>query len=143
MNNRQLFRPDRSEIEQRIQATQRQAEERAAAERARLEAGREQAARDAEAGPDRVTMDRDTPDERPAFAPRRRPVPPDATSAEAFYYLKQMNAKTPMVVLLDNGEELRGIIEWYDRSCIKLHRQGAPNLLLMKHAIRYMFKADE
>jgi len=127
MSNRQLFRPDRSEIEQRIQAAQRQAEERAAVV----------------AAADPVTLDRDALEERPAFAPRRRPVPPDATSAEAFYYLKQMNAKTPMVVQLDNGEELRGIIEWYDRSCIKLHREGAPNLLLMKHAIRYMFKADE
>ena len=142
MNNRQLFRPDRSEIEQRIQAAKRQAEERAAAERDRLEAEGE-AARAAEAGADTVILERDSSEERPAFAPRRRPVPPDATSAEAFYYLKQMNTKTPMVVLLDNGEELRGIIEWYDRSCIKLHRQGAPNLLLMKHAIRYMFKADE
>ena len=33
--------------------------------------------------------------------PRRRPVPPEQTSAEAFYYLKQMNNQTPMVVVLD------------------------------------------
>jgi len=75
--------------------------------------------------------------------PPRKPMPPDSTSAEAFYYLKQMNTKTPMVVILDSGEELRGIIEWYDRGCIKLNRDDAPNLLLMKHAIRYMFKDGE
>jgi len=74
---------------------------------------------------------------------RRRPAPPDATAAEAFYYLKQMNGKTPMVVVLDSGEELRGHIEWYDRSCIKVHREGNPNLLVFKHAIRYMFKQEE
>jgi host factor-I protein len=79
----------------------------------------------------------------PPSPPARKPMPPDATSAEAFYYLKQMNTKTPMVVILDSGEQLRGIIEWYDRGCIKLNRDDAPNLLLMKHAIRYMFKDGE
>lgn len=75
--------------------------------------------------------------------PRRRPVPPEQTSAEAFYYLKQMNNKTPMVVVLDNGEYLRGHIEWYDRACIKVNREGVPNLLVFKHAIKYVYKQEE
>lgn len=75
--------------------------------------------------------------------PRRRPVPPDSTSAEAFYYLKQMNARTPMVVVMDGGEELRGHIEWYDRNCIKVNRDDAPNLLIFKHAIKYLYKQEE
>ena len=74
---------------------------------------------------------------------RRRQVPPENTSAEAFYYVKQMNGRTPMVVVLDNGDRLRGHIEWYDRSCIKVNREDAPNLLVYKHAIKYMFKQDE
>ena len=74
---------------------------------------------------------------------RRRQVPPENTSAEAFYYVKQMTNQTPMVVLLDNGTELRGHIEWYDRNCIKVNREGAPNLLVYKHAIKYMFKQEE
>lgn len=74
---------------------------------------------------------------------RRRPAPPELTSAEAFYYLKQMNSKTAMVVVMDNGEVLRGHIEWYDRSCLKVNREGEPNLLVYKHAIRYMYKRDE
>lgn len=74
---------------------------------------------------------------------RRRQVPPENTSAEAFYYVKQMNARTPMVVILDNGDELRGHIEWYDRNCLKVNRDGAPNLLVYKHAIKYMFKQEE
>jgi RNA chaperone Hfq len=74
---------------------------------------------------------------------RRRAGPPEATNAEAFYYLKQMNNQTPMVVVLDNGEQLRGHIEWYDRSCLKIHRQGAPNLLIFKHTIKYLYKQDE
>jgi sRNA-binding regulator protein Hfq len=75
--------------------------------------------------------------------PRRRPAPPEQTSAEAFYYLKQMNNQTPMVVVLDNGEELRGHIEWYDRGCLKVHRDDGPNLLLFKHSIRYLYKQEE
>jgi RNA chaperone Hfq len=74
---------------------------------------------------------------------KRRQVPPENTSAEAFYYVKQMTGRTPMVVILDNGTELRGHIEWYDRNCIKVNREGAPNLLLYKHAIRYMYKQEE
>jgi sRNA-binding regulator protein Hfq len=75
--------------------------------------------------------------------PRRKQVPPEQTNAEAFYYLKQMNARTPMVVVLKDGEELRGIIEWYDRTCIKVNRIGAPNLMVMKDCIKYMYKEDE
>ncbi len=74
---------------------------------------------------------------------RRRPAPPENTSAEAFYYLKQMNGQTQMVVVLNDGEELRGHIEWYDRGCLKVHREGAPNLLVFKHHIKYLFKQDE
>lgn len=71
---------------------------------------------------------------------RRKPTPPDQTNAESFYYIKQMQARTPMVVVLDSGETVRGVIEWYDRNCIKVHRAGEPNLLIMKSAIRYMHK---
>jgi host factor-I protein len=75
--------------------------------------------------------------------PRRKQVPPEQTNAEAFYYLKQMNSRTPMVVVLKDGEELRGVIEWYDRICIKVNRIGAPNLMVMKDCIKYMYKEDE
>jgi sRNA-binding regulator protein Hfq len=74
---------------------------------------------------------------------RRRMAPPDSTNAEAFYYLKQMNGQTPMVVVLDDGEELRGHIEWYDRACIKVHRPELPNLLVFKRHIKYLYKQEE
>ena len=79
--------------------------------------------------------------------PSRRPpavkksTPPDQTNAEQFYYSKQMQGKTHMVVILTDGEQLEGVIEWYDRDCLKLNRIGAPNLLLYKHSIKYMYKA--
>jgi sRNA-binding regulator protein Hfq len=75
--------------------------------------------------------------------PNRKRVPPEQTHAESFYYKKQMDNKTAMVIVLQDGEELRGSIEWYDRGCIKLHRTEGANLLVLKHNIKYMYKADE
>lgn len=74
---------------------------------------------------------------------RTKPAPPDQTSAENFYYLKQMNSKTPMVFIMTDGEEIRGWIEWYDRSCLKVNREGAPNLLIQKHCIKYLYKEED
>ena len=78
-----------------------------------------------------------------ARAVRRKQAPPEQTNAEEFYYLKQMAARTPMIVVLQTGEELRGWIEWYDKGALKLNRHNEPNLLIYKHQIRYMFKEDE
>ena len=79
----------------------------------------------------------------PSRSVRRKQTPPEQTNAEEFYYLKQMAAKTPMVLILDDGEELRGWIEWYDKGALKLNRHSGPNLLIQKHTIRYMFKEEE
>ena len=71
-------------------------------------------------------------------------APPEQTNAENFYYQKQMQSRTPMVIVLRDGEELRGIIEWYDRNCIKVNREnGEPNVMVYKPAIKYMFKEGE
>ena len=73
----------------------------------------------------------------------RKPIPPEQTNAESFYYKKQMDNRTQMVIVLQDGEELRGSIEWYDRGCIKLHRTEGPNLLVLKHNIKYMYKTED
>ncbi|HVA63332.1 MAG TPA: hypothetical protein VNF74_06390 [Terriglobales bacterium] len=73
----------------------------------------------------------------------KKPVPPDQTNAESFYFLKQMQAKTEMVLVLRDGELIRGVIEWYDRHCLKVHRAGEPNLLIYKAIIKYMYKAED
>lgn len=94
---------------------------------------------------------------RPALPPRERGSefggnrgsakknsPPEQTLAESFYYQKQMQTRTPMVVVMQDGEELRGIIEWYDKDCIKLNRSAhQPNLLVYKSCIKYIFKQSE
>lgn len=78
----------------------------------------------------------------PRKAPQKKPVPPDQTNAENFYYVKQMQTKTPMVFVLKDGEVLHGIIEWYDKSCLKINRVDEPNLLLYKPNIKYMYKDE-
>jgi hypothetical protein len=73
----------------------------------------------------------------------RRSSPQEKTFAEEYYYRKQMQNHTPMVIKMAGGEELRGIIEWYDRDCLKVNREGGPNMLLMKRYIVCIYKAEE
>ena len=85
-------------------------------------------------------------DAKPSRPPARhdgskRSSPPEQTNAENFYYLKQMQAKTQMTFVLNDGEVLKGVIEWYDKDCLKVNREGDPNLLLFKSNIKYMYKA--
>ncbi|HEV2860720.1 MAG TPA: hypothetical protein VGX48_06930 [Pyrinomonadaceae bacterium] len=78
-----------------------------------------------------------------ALAAGRKKIPPQETNAEIFYYKKQMDSHTPMVIVLLDGEEVEGTIEWYDRNALKINRRDAPNIMLLKHNIKYMFKAED
>ena len=80
---------------------------------------------------------------RSPFSLMEKKAPPEKTFAEEFYYKKQMENKTLMVIKTIDNEEFRGWIEWYDKDCIKLNRNGAPNLLLRKCFIKYMYKEEE
>jgi host factor-I protein len=75
--------------------------------------------------------------------PHKKPAPPEQTHAENFYWVKQMQSKTPVAVIMTDGEVLRGTVEWYDRDCIKLTRFGSPNLLIYKQRIKYVYKDGE
>jgi hypothetical protein len=74
---------------------------------------------------------------------RKRQPPPMETHAEIYYYKKQIDAHTTMVLVLDDGEEIEGTIEWYDRGALKINRRSAPNLLVLKRHIKYIYKAEE
>ena len=73
---------------------------------------------------------------------QKKPAPPYQTNAENFYYVKQMQSKTPMVIVLFDGEAIRGTIEWYDKQCLKVNRQKEPNLLIYKTSVKYLYKED-
>lgn len=78
----------------------------------------------------------------PSLSGRKR-LPQAETNAEAFYYKKQMETHTPMVIVLIDGEEIEGTIEWYDRNALKVNRKSAPNIMLLKQTIKYMYKAED
>jgi sRNA-binding regulator protein Hfq len=61
--------------------------------------------------------------------------------AELFYLQKQIQSQTPMVVVLEDGEQVEGCVEWYDRNCLKI--RGRSKTLIYKSAIKYMYKHGE
>jgi hypothetical protein len=77
------------------------------------------------------------------FSGKKKSPPAIDTYAEVFYYKKQIDAHTLMVVVLRDGEEIEGTIEWYDREALKINRQNEPNVLLLKHNIKYLYKAED
>ncbi len=92
---------------------------------------------------ERMSQDKEREREREKEAGHKRMHPPTDTFAESYYFLKQMNKKTPMAVVYTDGQIVEGYIEWYDRNCIKLNRDNAPNLLIYKTSIRCIYKVDE
>lgn len=72
-----------------------------------------------------------------------RRAPSAETNAEIYYYKKQIDTHTVMVIVLQDNEEIEGTIEWYDRNALKVNRKDAPNIMLLKHNIKYMYKAED
>ena len=67
---------------------------------------------------------------------------PESSHAEAFYFQKQMQQQTEMTVVLEDGEQLQGIIQWYDRCTVKM-RAGRTRVLVYKAAIKYLYKTSD
>jgi sRNA-binding regulator protein Hfq len=65
----------------------------------------------------------------------------ESTHAEAFYFQKQVQTQTLMVFVLEDGEQIEGYIEWYDRNSIKVRNSG--RTLIYKSSIKYLYKAGE
>lgn len=98
------------------------------------------------------------PEEKPLPAPRKRrftSTPKQLTrfaalqpeddvvnrQAELFYLQKQIQLQTQMVFILEDGERIQGVVEWYDRHSIKV--RGRSRVLIYKSAIKYLYKAGE
>lgn len=78
----------------------------------------------------------------PSGGEKPKSAPAEHTNAENFYYAKQIQQKTPMVLLLRSGEEIRGQIEWYDKHAIRVTRGEDPAVMIYKSAIRIMYKDE-
>ena len=76
-----------------------------------------------------------------AMAPEPHAAPV-SSHAEAFYFQKQVQQQTELTIVLEDGEQLHGVIEWYDRCAIKL-RSGRHRILVYKSSIKYLFKTSD
>lgn len=94
-------------------------------------------------GAPRTGLPSQRPPQPSSIQVRKRQPPPAETHAEIYYYKKQIDAHTPMVLVLQDGEEIEGTIEWYDRGALKINRRSAPNLLVLKRNVKYIYKAEE
>jgi sRNA-binding regulator protein Hfq len=65
----------------------------------------------------------------------------NSSHAEVFYFQKQMQAQTALVFVLDDGERIEGVIEWYDLHVIKVRH--TTRTMIYKSSIKYIFKAGE
>ena len=65
---------------------------------------------------------------------------PEQTFEEVKYLRQLIENRTPVRARLTSDEEVEGIVEFYDASFIRLTREGAPNLFLYKHDIKYLYE---
>ena len=63
---------------------------------------------------------------------------PEQTFEEIKYLKQLIDRATPVRVKMTGGEEVAGVIEYYDQSFIRLTRDGEPNLFIFKHDIKYL-----
>jgi host factor-I protein len=77
-------------------------------------------------------------DEEHRHSPNERA--PSETHREVAYLRHLVQMQTPVKVKLRSGEVVSGFIEYYDRRFIRLTRQGAPNLFIFKHEIKYIYE---
>jgi host factor-I protein len=63
---------------------------------------------------------------------------PEQTFEETKYLKRLIENATPVRVKMVGGEEVSGVIEYYDQSFIRLTRDGEPNLFIFKHDINYL-----
>ena len=74
----------------------------------------------------------------PSKAKASRPV--EQTFEEVKYLKHLIEQKLPVCVKLSDGEEVLGVIEYYDQRFIRVTRASAPNLFIFKHDIKYLYE---
>jgi len=65
---------------------------------------------------------------------------PEQTFEEAKYLKRLIENATPIRVKMADGDEVKGVIEYYDQRFIRVTRAGEPNLFIFKHDIKYLIE---
>ncbi|MBM3794275.1 MAG: hypothetical protein FJW31_09430 [Acidobacteria bacterium] len=130
--SRKLIRPPFQEMQEKLEASKRTPPPKPPVKPSVAAAGAPPAAAAASAPPAAAKPSGGGP---PA-------TPPESTNAENFYFAKQIQMKTPMMVILRDGEELSGSVEWYDKYAFRLARPSAPAVMIYKHNVKFMYKVE-
>lgn len=84
---------------------------------------------------------KNTQQRAPKAPPAPKPVNYEETGMETAYLKELVDRETPVVVVLSSGEQLRGVVRYYDRDVFSLGpASGGPKLFLRKSGIRYMYE---
>jgi host factor-I protein len=68
---------------------------------------------------------------------RRSKTPPPGETGQESLYLRSLSERQVIVaVKLRDGETVRGWIEYFDDTMLRLTRENQPNLFIYKHQIR-------
>ncbi|HWB95101.1 MAG TPA: hypothetical protein VG672_00310 [Bryobacteraceae bacterium] len=65
---------------------------------------------------------------------------PEQTFEEVKYLKHLIQTGATVRIRLGSGEEVSGVIEYYDHSFIRLTRTDGPNLFIFKHDILYLIE---
>ena len=73
----------------------------------------------------------------PGSTRRRSKMPPPGETGQEALYLRSLSERQVAVsIKLRDGERLRGWIEYFDDTMLRLTREGEPNLFIYKEQIR-------
>ena len=73
---------------------------------------------------------------------RTKAPPPGETGQEALYLRSLSDRQVIVSVKLRDGETVRGWIEYFDDTMVRLTRDGQPNLFIYKQQIRSIAEAS-
>ena len=65
---------------------------------------------------------------------------PEQTFEEVKYLKRLIEQHTPVRLKLSNNEEVRGVVEYFDKRFLRITRTGEPNLFIFKHDIKYLIE---
>ena len=74
--------------------------------------------------------------------PGRRPPPPANTGLEAAYLTVAQEEEEPLVVVLEDGKKVSGVVNGFDRDLLMLEAESG-EVLIRKSEIKYVYEVSE
>ena len=90
-----------------------------------------------------MRVDRDLGSDAEETVSKAKTKAPEQTFEEVKYLRYLIEKSVPVRIRLSSNEEVAGVIEFYDSNFIRITRDGAPNLFLYKHDIKYLYEEPE